>query len=61
MDRSVSVAGVADLKMCYLEDIAGYIYERKTHTAQHNTYLAKCRQGRLAVGANFDGGEGDET
>ena len=46
MDGSVSVAGVADLKICYLLDRAGYIY--KTHTT--HTYLPKCTQGRAAPG-----------
>ena len=57
MDRSVSVAGVADLKMCNLEDIAGYIYERNAHTH----ICQSVDRGGTAVGANFDGGEGDET
>ena len=60
MDRSVSVASVADLKMCYLEDIAGYIYERNAHTT-HTHIWQSVDRGGTAVGANFDGGEGDET
>lgn len=56
MDGAVSVAGVADLKICYLLDRAGYIYKT------HNTHVfAKVYTGEGGAGANFDGGEGDET
>ena len=50
MDGAVSVAGVADLKICYSVDRAGYIYETNAHTHRTHTYLPKCTQGRAAPG-----------
>ena len=46
MDGSVSVAGVADLKMCYL---AGYIYERNTQNTRTHIWQSVDRGGRRQI------------